>query len=182
MYKAGSYSVKLPVKLLFSSNPEPVFDFSKSDKRRLIYAEIEAGEHKVNPRYHDLLWAEGGAFLYECFRVYRELCPQHGEIPLDPDSFAVLEDNRNRSDREDYQLWFDFYFAKVSDGQCTATEVADAIQQRFQEYTPRMGAYNWLKRNGYKLKQYKSGGEHYRCYKGIKRKVIELGDPNRIPW
>lgn len=185
-YRPGTHSVKFPAKLMFSSNPPPRFDFNKSDKRRLIYAEMTASSLFVSSTYSESLWAEGGAFLQSCIDLYGEVCSDHGMIPTDEGSLAVLEDRRDRADIEDFQLWFDFYFIRddMSTSECSANEVADAIQQRFPEYRSRMGAYGWLERKGLRLKQYRKEGKDYRTYKGIRRKKLDIRqqiDPNYIP-
>jgi hypothetical protein len=173
MFKPGTHSIKLSAKIMFSSNPEPRFEFNKSDKRRLIYAEMLASSSRMSSTYGQRLWAEGGAFLASCIDVYNEVCPTHDIIPIEEGSFDVLEDRRSRFDVQDYQLWFDFYFREDPTAECAANEVADAIRLAYSDdYKSRIGAYNWLERKGFKLKQYKKDKVQYRAYKGLARKKL----------
>lgn len=81
----NAFSADLVCKLLFLSNRRPNISGQTSDTRRAIFGEIEAivGAPMPTKMYDALLWDEGPSFLYKCIKVYNELCPDSGFIPVD---------------------------------------------------------------------------------------------------
>lgn len=87
-----AFSVELVCKMLFLSNQRANISGQRSDTRRAIFAEIAPVTGAVIPTrvYDAMLWKEGAAFLYKCAAKYRELCPEHGPVPVDERIVARL--------------------------------------------------------------------------------------------
>lgn len=101
-------TVKLPTKYIFFSNNRPEISSAVSDMRRIIYSQIKPipDEMKEHNAFEDKLWNESSAFIFECLKVYREDCPDHGPIPFfDDEAKEMAEENENY-----WQGLFDRYF------------------------------------------------------------------------
>lgn len=70
------------------SNERPNISSEEADQRRIIYCEIGLVKNDTDPKYGDKLWEEGGAFLYECIRIYQNDCPEFGSIPVKNDQLG----------------------------------------------------------------------------------------------
>lgn len=86
-----AYSQKLNIKLMFSSNKMPTLSNSRSDQRRIIFAEMTAPPPAPETRFHEKLWAEAASFLWDCKTTYARLCPNHEAIPVSNESKEAIE-------------------------------------------------------------------------------------------
>lgn len=88
--KKASYSVRLRLKMLISSNTRPNISSSPADMRRCLFIPLPPlpPGTKVDPSYEENLWAETGAFLLKCMDVYSVMCPKHEPIKYDTGDLA----------------------------------------------------------------------------------------------
>lgn len=92
----SAFTSEVRFKVLIASNVRPAVKSIESNRRRLIYSEIEAiaGEYIGEREYAEMLRREGPAFLTRCWRKYQELCPRGGAVPVDQGVYQVLVDEQ----------------------------------------------------------------------------------------
>jgi hypothetical protein len=120
-----SYTYRNRCKFLVCSQARPRIHAKNAYMRRLIYCEL-GGDTRHTPEqmmaFPGLLWAEGGAFVDFCMKLYAERCPSMGPINADFDgemiSWATVDEGRfeallemggfvirSGALREDLDLW-----------------------------------------------------------------------------
>lgn len=137
----GFHNAVFNAKWLFTGQELPNISSEKSDKRRAIFARMET-IHKWTSGFEDKLWAEGGAFLWDCMKTYEERCPNHGPIAALnhdlEDWVSTLEEN--------FQVAFDQNF-RVEEGAVVEPRVMQEILNReFDTRAQRLSFTNWIER------------------------------------
>lgn len=157
-YEAG-YMTKLVCKLLFCSNKMPSISSLKADQRRIIFAEMTSTDED-DPRYGARLWAEGGAFLWDCITTYGELCPRHTRIPSEQGDDDAAVSWAAAYDQE-FEYVFNTYFAKLhqlpgQDENAYRLSWADPhdVQKRLHYHWPhkrgpQLAFLNWMREQGH---------------------------------
>lgn len=143
-------TVIMTAKYLYLSNERPNISSEKADQRRIVYCEMKEITCPSDPKYDEKLWAEGGAFLTECIKIYQNDCPEHGEIPtrnqeiLD-DWVSTVEEELETAFEKNFKIEKDTY------------TLPRAFQSRLQEMWPRNKRtqtefVKWLERK-YKIRK-----------------------------
>ncbi|MEB3212410.1 MAG: DUF5906 domain-containing protein [Leptolyngbyaceae bacterium] len=99
----AAYSTKLNCKFIFLANGELQISSSTADQRRAIYCFIKRNLTHIED-YAEKLRAEASQIIGYCMKVYSELCPNHGSIPVDKAAAgpAMLDIEQ--------EMFFDSYF------------------------------------------------------------------------
>lgn len=174
-YQEG-YTTKLVCKMLFCSNKMPSISSLKADQRRIIFSELQTTA-KHDSQYGARLWAEAGAFLWECVTAYGEVAPKHETIPLADDE----EDSSHAWGAvydQEFEYVFNTFFAKLHRNNMTENEFrlswADPheVQKRLNFYWPgkrgnQLAFLNWMREQGYHRKKVRVvlDGDHLRLWK-----------------
>jgi len=96
------YTAELHSKFLFLSNERPGVIGNRANLRRAIFCEMTKFEGaKLSPKeVQRRLWLEGEAFLSKCIDLYKNLCPNDEDIPVDMKDLTDLTDD-NEAEFED---------------------------------------------------------------------------------
>jgi len=84
------FDAELCCKFIFASNDRPEITSQKADMRRAIYVEIKPIAGDPDPKYAERLNAEAPFIAHRCMKKYAELCPDHGQIPVDVEGLEML--------------------------------------------------------------------------------------------
>ncbi len=141
------YTTSLDAKIIFSSQDMPNFPPTKSNLRRIIFAEFETTESE-DADYEEKLWEEMPYFLWDCRNTYAELCPKHQRIPTDEESKNILKETAE-GNSGDIAWVFNLHFERHASSSITPQEVCDRLCDyghrdtrwlaRFKEYLIESG-------------------------------------------
>lgn len=179
-----SYTARLRVKLLISSNFKPEISSSPADLRRCLYIHMPPRENKdFVPGYEDMLWAETGAFLHNCMLAYELACPNHEPIPYDQTALKEHVDELEERFSVFAENNFEFhphemveYAAKERLGRDLSHVQPSVMDGRmrleFRQQKERTEFRAWLERkHGIKSTLVKlADGRVMRCYPGMSAK------------
>lgn len=163
--KGGAhFSADIHCKFLFTGQEMPNLSSEHSDRRRAIFARLEA-KPEWKAGFEDRLWEEGGAFLNSCIEIYKKECPDHGPIAcgnedLD-DWISTLE--------EPTEEFFNERFVLDPGGALTPTEMQDVLSRFSHRRGPQLEFLKWLDRtHGVRKKNERlDGGGFRKFYRGI---------------
>lgn len=142
-----AYNYRPMAKYLILSNQTPNISSQRSDLRRSIFSEIRelTTEPMPHHQYNALLWAEAPKFIGYCMKIYNQLCPGHGSIPLD--DRKIVEDLAQENEigfKNIFDEWFVIdNFSKVSAAKMDLIVVQAKIynpheKRRFKEFVSRI--------------------------------------------
>lgn len=182
------YTTCLKAKYLVLSNNPPEISSEVSDKRRIIYCEMTAGDAAPDSTYEEKLWEEGGAFLGNCIAAYKAE-PAWGMIP----SVATELDSVIEDTEIDFHVVFDNYFEKCKNTtnkcpDCTSpSNFQNALNLAFKSRESRLRFTQWLARE-HKVKKTMQrldpidGKDMFRkVYCGLKTKPLRIVSPYLCP-
>lgn len=141
---------RLNCKFVFFSNERPEILMRNSDKRRLIYCELEPipEEKREHAAFEKKLFDESAAFIFECLKVYREDCPTNGPIPTITDAVDELAGGNESY----FQGLFDQYFemgGRVESAQMSAW----LLRKQFKSETDRRRWFKFIRDKGARNKK-----------------------------
>ena len=105
------FDAEIDTKFLIISNEKPKLDNTVSDVRRALYSEIAPfnGKEIQTEVYNQKLWEEAPGVIFKCLEAYRQLCPDHGPIAFQSETFSDLvaeaEEELEHRARRWFQLW-----------------------------------------------------------------------------
>lgn len=167
------YTASLQCKCMFMSNDTPRLTSQTSDIRRAIYCEAQPiSQNKIPTHIYDgMLWNEAPSFLHECIELYKEYCPEHGDIPVESQELDAIID----ANEEPFQIFLDKHFMiqaageKDEHGNTRPTREQWALSgARLQEIISEDKSFDFKKRIG--LIKY------FEIKHSIKRKSVRLED------
>ena len=86
------FSAQPDVRLLIASNEHPAVTRNRSNTSRLLPIEVgPRPTYRSDPTWEHRLREQLPAFLAECRRAYTQLCPEHGDIPLEAATAEALD-------------------------------------------------------------------------------------------
>ncbi len=163
-----SFTAKLSCKFLFLSNEKPSLSSEDSDRRRIIYCEMQEREDKTpEPGFENKLWEEGGAFLALCLNWYDEKYKDRGQIKAD---MSVIDDHVDTIELK-YSSVFDEHFC-LSDDKASwvlPNDLWRLLDSAYKNKKDGEDFLKWLERT-HKIRKKTSnypGGKSDKRYKGM---------------
>ncbi len=163
--KGGSlYSATIDCKFFFTGQEMPNLSSEHSDRRRAIFARLEA-RPEWQAGFEDRLWGEGGAFLNDCIQIYREECPDHGPIPTEnedlDDWISTLE--------EPMEEFFNEWLEVDPEGAVTPTQMQATLRYLSARRGPQLEFLKWLDRtHGVRKLTIREEGATFKSYRGVR--------------
>lgn len=105
----AAFTGELICKFVFNSNYPPEISSNRADLRRLVackFQPLPAGKRIADDKFDNMLWSEGPGIVQKCLQVYRELCSEHGPIPMpEEDSMELASQSE-----EEFECLVEKYF------------------------------------------------------------------------
>ena len=168
--REAPFTAVLDGKFLFTSNRMPEVSSEAADIRRAIFVELGGGG-TWDADFEKKLWAEGGAFLWDCITAYQAVCPDHCPIPVG--------DNENllgwvSSIEETEEVIFDKWFEISPDDFVVPGDMKGILDIEWpHRRKPQMAFLEWLRRKHgvYKIRARVEFDGRQNRYQGIKMKI-----------
>lgn len=165
-----AYSAKLIAKCMFTTNKRPAISSMKADLKRIMLHEIAPlpPDVKPNKKYEKELWKEAPHILAKCLAKYKELCPDHGRIPMD-ESDESLKDWVSTVE-EDFESAWEANFVKVSSplAYMLPRAMSDRLNKLFPDKRKQNDFREWMERtHGIKKKTMNAVPGAPKGYQGV---------------
>lgn len=148
------YSFKPDCKYIFQSNKQPSISDQHSETRRIIYVECKQSYvGPVDSTFEDMLKKEAKDFVIQCYRLYKEICPNPGmPIPQEKDTIDMLIDDFEAPVRGFIECNFEYH----QNSMVSTTEFLNLhsahgknlSKERLEIYLQKMGAVKCKRRYG----------------------------------
>jgi hypothetical protein len=138
-------NVNLNCKYIFFSNFRPEILMQSSDKRRIIYCDFKPlpdGAERGHKSFETKLLAESSAFIYECLKVYKEDCPDHGLIPTLTDEVDELAGGNESY----FDGLYDEYF--IPGGKTVSAQMSAWMERRRFTAPEKIKWYEFMRNKG----------------------------------
>jgi len=125
------FTARPRVRVLTHANPSPRITRSRSNTSRLMLIEVQPRAGGTDPEWPGLIHAQFPAFLEACQAIYAEVCPNHGDIALDPAAKSAIE---RAIDEDEFEHMASTFLVRVPGSVLTITRLYAAARSNFSEF------------------------------------------------
>lgn len=162
----STYTARMSLKFMFTSNEDPDISSSEADQRRIIYCRFTRGG-SYQRGFEDRLWEEGNEFIMSCIDLYLSTNSDHSPIATDRDE--AMEVASALEDEMEVALENSF---KIEEGAKTLPkEFQMILENSFASRKERLEFSRYIKRRfGIRKVNVREGNAVRSYYVGIKPK------------
>lgn len=156
-------------KVMVASNYLPIQDGTEAELRRPIIVSVRKPVGKRRSNYDNELFEELPFELYKCKLAYQELCPDNGEIEVDPEGRLMLSDDLEERN-PDLGNFFRMYFTEQKDSFVTPDDITNLVYSSKRDVHFNRRFNEWLKNKGFKpiRPRDKEGKRLFARFEGLK--------------
>jgi len=141
------FSAQPNVRVIIGSNERPQINQSRSNTSRLLPIEVgRRVEYKSDAHWPGRLREELPAFLADCRRVYQELCPDQGDVPLDGAAQEALDTAAETGDDYHAHVAEALGLVPDPDGYVTMADLMEAASAHFPALASNSNRWGDFKR------------------------------------